>query len=211
MSKFRNPAIIVFLKPPVAGKVKTRLAARIGDNQALQVYRQLLRHTFHILNHSEAEVFFFLTEKDEKGTLPLRLPDSHIFYQSGEGLGMRMRNAFDRVFQLGFGPAIIIGTDNIEIRPEHLRQAFEILQGNDLVLGPSNDGGYYLLGMNSFQAHLFDDIPWSSSVVLEQSIGKILHSGLSYQLLPELVDIDEYEDLEACSWQTVLENLKLRR
>ncbi len=210
MNKPVNPAVIVFLKAPVAGKVKTRLAAKIGDDQALQVYKQLLRHTFHVLNHSEAEVFLFLTEKDEKGGLPFKMPKSQIFYQTGEGLGMRMRNAFEKVFQLGFGPAIIIGTDNIEIRPEHLSQAFDVLQSHDTVIGPSNDGGYYLLGMNSFQAQLFQDISWSSSVVLEQSIEKIVNSGLSYRLLPELVDIDEYEDLQASGWQTVLENLKLR-
>ncbi len=210
MNKPVNPAVIVFLKAPVAGKVKTRLAAKIGDDQALQVYKQLLRHTFHVLNHSEAEVFLFLTEKDEKGGLPFKMPKSQIFYQTGEGLGMRMRNAFEKVFQLGFGPAIIIGTDNIEIRPEHLSQAFDVLQSHDTVIGPSNDGGYYLLGMNSFQAQLFQDISWSSSLVLEQSIEKIVNSGLSYRLLPELVDIDEYEDLQASGWQTVLENLKLR-
>ncbi len=211
MNKPVNPAVIVFLKPPVAGKVKTRLAARIGDDPALQIYKQLLRHTFHVLNHAGAEIFLFLTEKDEKGGLPFKMPKSQIFYQSGEGLGMRMRNAFEQVFQLGFGPAIIIGTDNIEIRPEHLSRAFDVLQSSDTVIGPSNDGGYYLLGMNSFQAQLFQDISWSSSVVLEQSIEKIVNSGLSYRLLPELVDIDEYEDLQASGWQTVLENLKLRR
>jgi len=211
MSNIGNPAIIVFLKPPIIGKVKTRLAASIGDHQALQIYRHLLRHTFHILNHSEAEVFLFLTEKEKKGSLSFRLPNSHVLYQSGEDLGMRMKNAFEKVFQWNFGPVIIIGTDNIEIRPKHLRQAFNALQSNDVTIGPSNDGGYYLLGMNSFQSQLFDDIAWSSSVVLKQSIEKIINSGLSLQLLSELVDIDEYKDLEACGWQTVLENLKLRR
>lgn len=211
MSNIWNPAIIVFLKPPIIGKVKTRLAVRIGDHQALQIYQQLLRHTFHILNHREAEVFLFLTEKDKKGSLPFRLPNSHVLYQSGEDLGMRMQNAFEKVFQRGFGPVIIIGTDNIEIRPKHLQQAINALQSNDVTIGPSNDGGYYLLGMNSFHPQLFDDIAWSSAVVLKQSIEKIINSGLSYQLLPELVDIDEYEDLEACGWHTVLEKLKLRR
>jgi rSAM/selenodomain-associated transferase 1 len=106
-----------------------------------------------------------------------------------------MQYAFQQSFQKGTEKAVIMGSDCPEITPNHIRKAFNCLQTDDIVIGPSKDGGYYLLGMNAFHPELFENIKWSTNSVYWETIAKIQEKGLTYKKLPRLNDIDTREDL----------------
>lgn len=188
---------MIFIKNPIAGKVKTRLAKDIGDEKAVEYYRRLLSLTRKAALGCKADRWLwygdFINEEDEW--------DDRYFakkLQHGESLGDRMKNAFAEGFQRGFSKVVIIGSDCPEMSSSLLEEAFERLEQNDVVTGPANDGGYYLLGMRSFQ-NLFDGISWSTSEVYPKTIKKIKQAGLSYEELPELTDLDTIEDLKKLS------------
>lgn len=122
----------------------------------------------------------------------------HYYSQQGDDLGRRMENAFSLVFELGFDQVIIIGTDLPDIKAQVIDEAFDKFNSSDVVIGPSNDGGYYLLGMKSLHKELFSEIEWSSGSVFIRTISELEKSKVSYSLLDEMVDIDTAEDLN--SW-----------
>ncbi len=208
MNNEKKNAIIVFLRAPQSGKVKTRLAARIGDEAALIIYKKLLKHTFHVLQGVDAHLFFFVTENNDSLQFPFPGYQFSVVKQSGKDLGHRMKNAFKVVLGAGYKRAIIIGTDNIQLLPHHIKQAFDILYEKEVVIGPSNDGGYYLLGMNTFFEEIFEDIEWSTESVYQKSIEIINQKGLTFGILPQLVDLDIYDDLLQISWQSVFQEIK---
>ncbi|WP_209330080.1 TIGR04282 family arsenosugar biosynthesis glycosyltransferase [Lunatimonas salinarum] len=186
-------AVIVFQKTPEHGKVKTRLAASIGDEDALRVYQYLLQHTHKVLESLTVDIHVFISGKNRK---PSPSPTNYFFYkQQGPDLGARMKQAFAQILALGYEQVLIIGTDCYEISAEILQQAFEVLTHNDLVIGPAKDGGYYLLGMTHPHPQLFTEIPWSTSTVCRETIAIAKAAGLSIGLLPELSDVDTAEDL----------------
>lgn len=184
-------AIIVMAKRPELGKCKTRLAQGIGDQQALNVYRLLLANTLDQVEASSLPVFLFLT-----GEGIMEFPENFAIRDQGNGdLGDRMKDAFDHVFEQGFQNAIMIGTDCYELSSQHIAEAKKHLENvADVVLGPSEDGGYYLIGMNGMH-DLFDGIAWSTPQVFTQSLEKIDQLGLTLATLEELNDIDTLEDL----------------
>lgn len=187
-----NPrALIIFARRPEAGKVKTRLSATIGNDKALAIYIRLLEHTRSIANKLSCEKYVFLTHE--------RHDDfwngfNHEL-QHGDTLGDRMKHAFELLFNKSHEHIIIIGTDCPDISTEIVEEGFRQLGSNDIVIGPAEDGGYYLLGMNSYHASFFQDIHWSSEVVYNQTIGKIHANNLSYYTLPILADVDEEKDV----------------
>lgn len=186
-------AIIVFQKAVVFGKVKTRLAKRIGNAQALKVYQFLIAYTHRQLKEVEADIFvYFSGEPDEV------FGDNsnyHIRRQCEGDLGLRMATAFGEVFDAGYDQVLIIGTDCYELNSDILREAFQGLNDADMVIGPANDGGYYLLGLNKSEPTLFDGIAWSTASVFPDTMEIAASLGKSVYLLPELNDVDRYEDL----------------
>lgn len=188
--------LLIFIKNPEKGYVKTRLARSIGDDQALKVYRRLLSMTKSVTDqlHIDRQVWYsdFIDNDDlwSNGEYDKRL-------QSGEGLGERMKDAFRRAFAKGYKNVVIIGSDCSGLTSALVEDAFKLLGDNDVVVGPSKDGGYYLLGMSSFYPRLFNDISWSTSEVIEQTLDQVKELKLSFTSLPELNDIDTVEDLEA--------------
>lgn len=182
--------LIVFLKNPVAGKVKTRLAATVGDEKALEIYLLLIDYTREICKNCKAEknVFFsdFIDEKISFG---------NSFVQQGADLGEKMKNAFRTMFDSGAKKVVIIGTDCAELTTEILDEAFLHLNNHDFVIGPAHDGGYYLLGMKSFFPEIFDGVLWSTDAVFTKTKEKIISSGKSLFLLSVLRDIDTEENL----------------
>jgi len=186
-------AIIVFQKAAVSGKVKTRLAQRIGNAQTLQVYRFLVAHTHLQLAEIDADIFvFFAGEPDANyGSNP----NYHIRQQSDEDLGLRMATAFAEVFDIGYEQVLVIGTDCYELYPAILEEAFQSFNQADLVIGPAKDGGYYLLGLTQPVPELFSGIAWSTSNVYTQSMAIAASLGISVYDLPLLSDVDRYEDL----------------
>lgn len=186
--------LIIFVKNPVLGKAKTRLAASIGDVAALKVYRQLLAYTKLVVDGLDAEksVWYssFIDQEDiwTNGEFNKKV-------QTGDDLGQKMKNAFEATFaQEKSDAVVIIGSDCAELEERHVSEAFDALESNDIVLGPAKDGGYYLLGMRVFVPELFKSIDWSTSKVAEQTLYAIKENNLSYLLLDELNDVDTVED-----------------
>jgi uncharacterized protein len=183
-------ALIVFVKNLQAGKVKTRLAATLGEDKALRIYQYLLSFTYQTINSASADKFVFYSEYVNEN-------DIHSYasrLQSGENLGERMQNAFIEIFKIGYQKAVIIGSDSLEITSDLINEAFAFLDDQDVVIGPARDGGYYLLGMKCLNKELFEDIHWSSPSVFKSTLDKVTRKGLSHRKLKELGDIDEEQD-----------------
>lgn len=189
-----NNALIIFIKNPVLGKVKTRLAATVGDVTALEVYKELLDHTKKITLLIEADKFLFyadfLQREDEWPT------DRFIKHlQKGNDLGERMYNAFKYTFLNKYQKVIIIGSDCVDLSTSDIEDAYLLLDDNDVVIGPAKDGGYYLLGMKELHQSLFKNISWGTSEVLKQTLSVCKKQHLNYSLLPTLTDIDVENDI----------------
>ncbi|MDX5337718.1 MAG: TIGR04282 family arsenosugar biosynthesis glycosyltransferase [Cyclobacteriaceae bacterium] len=188
----KDTALLIFQKNPELGKVKTRLGATIGDERALQIYHQLIEITLSAAIKTPFDILVFYSS-----FVPQDAPSSLIIgkVQNGKDLGQKMKNAFHEVFSSGYQKALIIGTDCPEISESILSQAAQELDKHDLVIGPAEDGGYYLLGMNTLQMELFEGIEWSTESVLELTLAKAEKIGLRVSLLERLNDIDTEEDL----------------
>lgn len=189
----KSKHLIIFVKNKIPGKVKTRLAAGIGQEKAMEVYDKLLAHTHASSRCLDCDKTVFFSEQIEEdglwadGNFALAL-------QYGRDLGDRMQQAFDAQFAKGAERVCIIGSDTFEIKAEIIQEAFKKLQDHDIVIGPARDGGYYLLGMKELQPELFHNKSWSTEGVLSQTLSDIQQLQLSYALLPELNDIDQKED-----------------
>ena len=185
--------LIVFVKNPVAGKVKTRLAKSIGDEKALEVYLLLLSLTRCAAEGANCIRHVFYSDEiadDEWSSVAF---DKHL--QTGSNLGEKMNNAFREVFELGAKRTLIIGSDCPEISAELINQAFDVLDSKDAVIGPAKDGGYYLLGMNQLHSSFFTDKEWSTETVFENTVDDFKGNRLTYKLLVELSDVDTTDDL----------------
>ena len=177
-------------KPPVWGKAKTRLAEDIGPDKALGIYERLLEHTLQVAEVCAADVTVFQAFENAS----FRGFDGFkVKMQEGEDLGQRMAHAF----QSSAFPAVMIGTDCPALSSDLLQEAFEALNTNDVVLGPANDGGYYLIGMRTWIPSLLEGIAWSTEKVLAQTLEAAKNAHLRTVLLDEQVDIDTFADLEA--------------
>ena len=189
-----NNALIIFIKNPVLGKVKTRLAGTVGDETALEVYKELLNYTQKITLLIDADKFLFyadfLQREDE---WPNDRFIKHL--QKGNDLGERMYTAFEDTFLNKYQKVIIIGSDCLDLSASVIEDAYKFLNESDVVIGPAKDGGYYLLGMKNPHSCLFKNIAWSTSQVLKQTVSICRSQHLNYSLLPTLTDIDVENDL----------------
>jgi uncharacterized protein len=202
---FRNPYLLqmpdphynllmVFIKNPVKGTVKTRLANTIGDDKALAVYQVLLEITLDTLKCCDARKAVFYSGYRADDTW---LKNGFLqFIQDGSSLGEKMENAFDAAFATGYRKVIIVGSDCPDLSSGLVDEAFAKLDTHDVVIGPAEDGGYYLLGMKQLHIDLFRNKTWSTARVLPQTQHDLELHGLSYHMLPELTDIDEEKDLK---------------
>ena len=203
--------LLVFARPPVLGRVKTRLAATLGPAQALRVYRRLLALTQQAVAAAALPATVWLAEapaaaetSENKATqelpewpgLPWRLQTP------GSDLGERLAEALAVAFAGGATQAAVIGTDCPGLTANHLTQAFNALAAHDLVVGPAADGGYYLLALRQPQPALFRGIAWSSPTVLAETLAHAARLGLQAHLLPVLSDVDTEADLAA--WPELL-------
>lgn len=192
-------ALIIFIKNPVRGKVKTRLAKSIGDEKALEVYRDLLEKTREVSKGLRQDVFLYYSDwveeedKWDKKHFKKKL-------QSKGDLGQKLVQASKELSELGYEKIAIIGSDCYDLRQEIIEQAFIQLNENELVLGPANDGGYYLIAFSSFAPELFEEITWSSEKVLKQTLVKAGELNWRTFMLPELIDLDTFEDLKKSAY-----------
>jgi uncharacterized protein len=187
-------ALIIFVRKPELGKVKTRLAADIGDDRALQVYIELLKHTHAVTCNLCCDKYVYYSES----TVEDDMWENTIFRkasQKGEGLGERMMAAFSDLFKNGYTKVVIIGSDCPALSTDIIESAFQELNVYNAVIGPSADGGYYLLGLTELLSGLFYNKQWSTASVLQDTITSITSLNKSYFLLPVLADIDTAGDL----------------
>lgn len=186
--------LIVFVKNPVPGQVKTRIARTVGEDQAVAVYQHLLRYTQDVVRsfNGQCAVYYGDFINPDDGWTGYQK-----YQQRGNDLGERMSNAFQEQFMAGAENVVIIGSDCFDITPTHLNQAFDELNTADVVIGPATDGGYYLLGTAQFHPFLFQDMPWSQPELCERTEEAIRQHGLSFRRLDLLTDIDEWADYAA--------------
>ncbi len=188
-------ALIIFVRNPLLGKVKSRLAETTGEEKALEIYNMLLAHTHFISRNIFADKFVFY--EDFVNQNDLWENDIYTkFLQEGNDLGSRMKNAFDTLYKKGYTKVLIIGSDCYELSKDIITEAFNTLSKIDIVIGPATDGGYYLLGMNTFIPELFDNKTWSSSTVYDDTINQINDLKLSVSTLRLLNDVDVESDID---------------
>lgn len=187
-------ALILFARNPELGKVKTRLAKTMGDVAALEVYKQLLLHTQQVTQSLEADKFVFFAEAFDASSF--NIWDGYEIREQVPGdLGYRMLHAFQSLFQSNYTKVIIIGSDCPGLTTVILQEAYAALDTADAVVGPSKDGGYYLLGMKQLLPALFSNKSWSTEIVLAQTIEALETAGYTFSLLTPLQDVDEEKDL----------------
>ncbi|MEX0997886.1 MAG: TIGR04282 family arsenosugar biosynthesis glycosyltransferase [Flavobacteriaceae bacterium] len=185
--------LLIFTRNPELGKCKTRLAKTIGDEAALEIYKFLLQHTVSITENIPFDMEVHYSGKMNRNDIWDN--DIYIKKQQIEGdLGEKMQHAFLSAFKNGYRNVIIIGSDLYDITQEDLEEAFKSLETFEFVLGPSEDGGYYLLGMNLFKPELFKNKSWGTDTVLRDTLVDLKDDHL--QLLEERNDIDIYEDIK---------------
>jgi hypothetical protein len=184
--------LLIFTRNPELGKVKTRLAATIGDEAALQIYEFLLDHTLEITRDLGVTKHVYYSETIWENDIW----DASVYekkLQAGNDLGARMKNAFESGFKEGFEKIVIIGSDIYDISSEDVQNAFSALNSHELVIGEAQDGGYYLLGMNRLYTGLFENKEWGTNTVFTDTVSEIEDRSVFY--LPIRNDIDVYEDL----------------
>lgn len=192
----RKNRLIIFVKNPIEGEVKTRLASSLGDEKALDVYQKLLKITARETANVNAEKLVsyskFVEESDNF--------DKNIFEKSVQrkgDLGEKMKHAFRSGFDDGFNRIVLIGSDCPEISQSLIDKAFKELAEVDSVIGPSDDGGYYLIGLSRFIPKIFDDVEWSTSSVFSSTTTALDDFGATYRVLKKLNDIDTESDLDS--------------
>ena len=189
--------IIVYTRYPEAGLAKTRLIPALGEAGAANLQKLMTEETVKTVQKAKIEFEIHFTGCSFN-TIQVWLGNQLKYnVQEGKTLGERISNSFKGAFSEGIKKVLIIGTDCPGITTHHIKKAFNSLQNSDLVLGPARDGGYYLIGLNSFQPELFNNIKWGSSLVYQQTMATARKLHLKSSTLEELVDIDRPEDLSA--------------
>jgi uncharacterized protein len=193
-----NPAeqLIVFVKAPRVGEVKTRMAETMGADRACEAYREMAARLLDTLSvFDQVELRF--TPHDARDEITSWLKQGWTAAAQGDGdLGARMHRASTDAFARGAERVVIIGSDCVELKTQDIRSAFRELKTFDVVVGPALDGGYWLIGLRVPRAELFQNITWSTDAVLGQTLQHAKALGLRIQLLRILSDIDTEEDWE---------------
>ncbi|SFW63328.1 hypothetical protein SAMN05660313_02954 [Cellulophaga fucicola] len=193
MKNLNKNLLLIFTRNPELGKCKTRLAAKTGDQVALDIYKFLLAHTVSITQNLKADkqVHYSVAIRDND------IWDANIYnkkLQDGDDLGMRMLNAFKQGFADGYKNIIIIGSDMFDITTADLDNAFKQLDQHNFVIGPATDGGYYLLGMKKINTAIFSNKEWGKETVLKDTLGNLKDENI--KLLEAKNDVDYYEDIK---------------
>lgn len=204
-----NNAVLVFLKQPIKGKVKTRIAQACGDAEAVRIYKALVREVLSkVWRTTEYDIHVCFAPKEKEAEIqewiealltelePNQNSRRAVEYhaQCEGGLGNRLEHAFQSTFLQGYKKVAAIGTDCPQIKVDTLLDAFNQCESYDFTFGPTEDGGYYLIAMKEFSSVPFRNIPWSSEQTLEATLDQAHTNALSSTLLPPLFDIDYHED-----------------
>ena len=191
--------LLFYVKWPEAGKVKTRLAKRLGDEHAVGLYRCFILDMLTAFGRNSHPIFICFTPKEAELHFQCWLGSTyHYLPQSGHDLGARMCHSFQYAFQCGFQSVCLVGSDLPGLPPEYVNEAFTRLHQYDSVIGPSYDGGYYLLGFRqtTFFPEIFQGIRWSQSTVYQETIEKYAQQSATFFPLFSWNDVDTVHDLE---------------
>ncbi len=198
--------LLILLKAPRRGLVKTRLASELGADTALGIYRELLDIVLNrMASVQEVELHYSPADAGPQIASLLR-PGWKAYPQTEGDLGVRMQNAFAQAFHLGSQRVVMIGTDCPEVCATDILEAWNALAKHDLVLGPATDGGYWLIGLNKPQPHLFSGIRWSTETVFAETLAHAQATGLIHHLFRRLSDVDTKAD-----WENYLARLSAQR
>jgi hypothetical protein len=195
--------LAVMAKAPREGEVKTRLLGALSPEEAKGLYVAFLSDTFAIMEdvreerESLALALCYTPEGEEEAFEQVEREGSLMIPQRGANLGDRLTNCFADLFALGFESVVVIGADSPTLPGSYVFDAFECFEtDDDVVAGPTEDGGYYLIGMRKLHKRIFEDIPWSAAGALDATIERAREAELNLVLLPEWQDVDTPEDLE---------------
>jgi uncharacterized protein len=190
-------AIIIMAKVPEAGKVKTRLQPRLTPQQSAEFATCLLRDTITKVAGKQNHLIIAYSPAGRRDFFD-QFSQHNIIYipQKGLDLGERMSNAFHFAFAQKLDSVVMIGTDSPTFPSKFIDQAFEFLESSDAVLGETEDGGYYLIGLKTLETDIFENVEWSSPTTFEQTAENLRKLGLKVSHLPKWYDVDEPEDFE---------------
>jgi rSAM/selenodomain-associated transferase 1 len=196
----KSNALVIFVKNARRGHVKTRLASSLGDDKALAIYLALCERVRNVCFGFSGKCYVYYSEY-----LPSEpdLWEDDFFIKRKQDpvidLGLRMKTAFNELLPI-HSSVILIGTDIPHLSIDILKESIFLLKNTDVILGPSDDGGYYLIGMKKPNDYLFQNMTWSVDNVLSESIQRIDKKNKTYNLLKTLPDIDTAEDWEKHGW-----------
>jgi len=190
--------LIIFAKEPDKAFVKTRLASTVGGRERLKIYKAFLKDTIKLAQKVNADQGIIAYDsKSKRPSYIESIADSFALYeQKGRDLGDRMNNAFEYAESLGFSKTVIIGSDSPNLPATFIKKAFDKLNTYDFVIGPSKDGGYYLIGTKQPSSKLFEGIKWSSDSVLNNTIKNARRLDKKVYLLHLWYDVDTPQNLE---------------
>ncbi|WP_299338779.1 TIGR04282 family arsenosugar biosynthesis glycosyltransferase [uncultured Psychroserpens sp.] len=197
--------VIVFVKNIKLGKVKTRLAKTIGDEAAFEVYKELVKVTEHATKALNTPVRVYYSDV----IVDTKWENHYKAVQEGNTLGERMQNAFLKGFEDGYKRIVLIGSDLPDINATHIQNGLEALKTSDVVFGPAEDGGYYLIGLSEMNHMVFTNKPWSQSHLLSETLSELKENNTTFTTLVTLNDIDTFEDLIASGFYK--NNIELQR
>ncbi|TDX48358.1 TIGR04282 family arsenosugar biosynthesis glycosyltransferase [Orenia marismortui] len=194
--------IVLMSRIPIPGKTKTRLQSHLSPQECAELHKAFLKDITKMLSkvskmRQDVKLYLAYTPSGKESILESLIPKEFEFFaQEGTDLGEKMYNALDYAYEDGNGRQIIMGSDLPALQPNNILKAIDRLLQDDIVLGPSLDGGYYLMGTREPKRFLFDDLLWGKDEVLEATIELIQkESNLQYSLVDQCADIDLYQEL----------------
>ena len=186
--------LIVFVKAPIRGTVKTRIASTLGDGPALEIYLSLVQTVLGQISSLPAVALCHTPDGAGDQIRPWLRAGWLVMPQGAGDLGERMHRAFGSAFAAGSQRVVLVGSDSPGVNDQDIRDAWQALRDHDVVLGPAVDGGYWLIGLRKSQACLFESMRWSTNNVLAETVMRVRANGLTIRMLRQLSDIDTAED-----------------
>lgn len=192
----RRRCLMIVVKEPIVGQVKTRLAAGVGAATALALYQAFVEDTIALARQIPAvDLALVYWPEHARPYFEAMCPDGLLLPQRGRDLGERLQSGFEQARAAGYEHSVIVSSDSPSLPAAYLAAAFEHLEHAPAVIGPCDDGGYYLIGLREPQPVLFQDIAWSTAVVYGQTLARAAAAGLEIATLPRWYDIDTSDDL----------------
>jgi uncharacterized protein len=199
MKSEENDCLIIFVKWPKKGKVKSRLSVVLDEDTVLDLYKCFVEDLLHTVKELGIRPVIAFYPADEEDSVRSWLGSEYRYVpQMGDELGERMKNAFQWAFARGRSRVVLIGSDFPDLPAEIIKDAFASLNDHDAAIGPALDGGYYLIGFrnDAFSPRIFDDIPWSTAFVFARTMEILREDGCDVRQLQFWRDIDRPEDID---------------